>query len=85
MRNPVLLRIDVGGEDQPLSNVSLIATFTLTASHLNEEAVVLIAADDGEILIPPGAQYRFERVDLSQIQVRSQGEEAALFVVGQAG
>jgi hypothetical protein len=85
LKNPVLLRLDLADEEQPLSEVPLVATFTLTASHENAADVILVAEDRGDILIPPGGHYRFERVDLSLILVRGQGEESAVFVVGQAG
>jgi hypothetical protein len=85
VNNPVLLRVDLEDEDQPLSDVPLVATFTLTASHLNSGDAILVAEGLKVIPIPPGGQYRFERVDLSRIMVRGQGEETAVFVVGQAG
>lgn len=81
MRNLVLLKIDLESGETPLSEGKLVATFTMTASHLNTQDAVLVGTDGKEIALPPGVQYRFEQVDLSQIQVRSKAGEV-VYVVG---
>lgn len=84
MRNLVALKIDLQNDYVALSAAPLVATFTLTASHLNMQDAVLKGTDGKEILLPSGVQYRFERLDLTQVQVKSKVGEA-VFVVGYSG
>lgn len=81
MRNLVLIRADLEEGGKPLSAAPLVATFTLAAAHTNTMDVVLTDGKGTEIPIPPGGQYRFERVNLAEILVRSKAGEA-VFVVG---
>jgi len=81
VRNLVALKIDLENNYVALSAAPLVATFTLTASHLNTQDAVLKGADGKEILLPPGVQYRFEQLDLAQVQVKSKAGES-VFVLG---
>ncbi len=81
MRNVVIVKIDLDSGDKPLSTESLLATFTLTASHANTQDATLSDGKGNEVLMPPGVQYRFERVNLADLMVRSKAGEA-VFVVG---
>ena len=81
MRNPVLLKVELTEEFKPLSEETLVATFSLVASEKNTQDAVLTDGKGAEIDLPAGMQFRFERVDLSELQVRSKPGEA-VFVVG---
>lgn len=81
MRNVVILKVDLDNDDKPLSTVRLVATFTLTAAHTNTQAATLSDGKGNEVLVPPGVQYQFERVDLADLQVRSKAGEM-VYVVG---
>ena len=81
MRNVVIANIDLDSADKPLSTESFLATFTLTASHANTQDATLSDGKGNDVLLPPGVQYRFERVNLADLMVRSKAGEA-VFVVG---
>jgi len=81
VRNVVIARIDLDSADKPLSTVKFVATFTLTASHANTQDGTLSDGKGNDVLLPPGVQYRFERVNLADLLVRSKAGEA-VFVVG---
>ncbi len=81
MRNLVALKIDLETNYLAMSAAPLVATVTLTAAHTNTQDAVLKGTDGKEIAVPPGAQYRFEQLDLSQIQIKSKAGES-VFVVG---
>ncbi|QOJ18477.1 MAG: hypothetical protein HRU76_13145 [Phycisphaeraceae bacterium] len=84
MRNFIALKIDLDSTYVSLSATPLVATCTLTFAHTNTQDATLKGTDGKELLIPPGAQYRLERVDLSQIQIKSKAGECA-YVVGHGG
>lgn len=81
MRNIVLRHVELEESDTPLSDEALVATFTLTASHNNTQDATLTDGKGTEIAVPPGAQYRFERVNLADLLVRSKAGES-MYVVG---
>ena len=81
MRNVIVITVDLDSEDKPLSTTKLVATFTLTASHKNTQDATLSDGKGGEVLMPPGVQYVFERVNLADLQVRSKAGET-MYVVG---
>ena len=81
MRNVVLLKVELSEELKPLSDERLIATFTLVASEKNTQDAVLTDGKGPEVELPAGMQFRFERVDLNELLVRSKAGEV-VFVVG---
>lgn len=81
MRNVIVVTVDLDSEDKPLSTTNLVATFTLTASHKNTQDATLSDGKGGEVLMAPGVQYAFERVNLADLQVRSKAGET-MYVVG---
>jgi hypothetical protein len=81
VRNVVLLKVELEEEPQPLSQTRLVATFTLVASEKNTQDAVLTDGKGTEIDLPAGRQFRFERVDLSELLVKSKAGEV-VFVVG---
>ncbi len=84
MRNFIALKIDLDSNYVALSATPLVATCALTFAHTNTQDATLKGTDGKELLIPPGAQYRLERVDLSQIQIKSKAGEC-VYVVGHGG
>ncbi|MBK9187331.1 MAG: hypothetical protein IPM33_00080 [Phycisphaerales bacterium] len=84
MRNFIALKIDLDSNYVALSATRLVAICTLTFAHTNSQDATLKGTDGKELLIPPGAQYRLERVDLSQIQIKSKAGEC-VYVVGHSG
>ncbi len=81
MRNVVIATIALDSGNKPLSTTTLVASFTLTASHKNTQDATLSDGKGGEVLMAPGVQYPFERVNLADILVRSKAGEA-VYVVG---
>lgn len=81
MRNVIIATIALDSSDKPLSATRLVATFTLTASDKNTQDATLSDGKGGEVLMAPGTQYRFERVDMADLQVRSKAGET-MYVVG---
>jgi hypothetical protein len=81
MRNLVLLKVELTDEFKPLSEDRLIATFSLVASEKNTADAILSDGKGAEIDLPAGMQFRFERVDLSELVVKSKVGEV-VFVVG---
>lgn len=81
MRNVIVITVDLDSGDKPLSTTKLVATFTLTASHKNTQDATLSDGKGGEVLMAPGVQYVFERVNLEDLQVRSKAGET-MYVVG---
>jgi hypothetical protein len=81
MRNLVLLRVELTDEFKPLSDDRLIATFSLVASEKNTDDAILSDGKGAEIDLPAGMHFRFERVDLSELVVKSKVGEV-VFVVG---
>jgi len=84
VRNFIALKIDLDSNYVALSATPLVATCTLTFAHTNSQDATLKGTDGKELLIPPGAQYRLERVDLSQFQIKSKAGEC-VYVVGHSG
>ena len=84
MRNFIALKVDLDTDYVALSTPPLVATCTLTFAHTNTQDATLKGTDGKELLIPPGAQYRLERVDLSRIEVKSKAGEC-VYVVGHGG
>jgi hypothetical protein len=84
MRNFIALKIDLDSTYASLSATPLVATCTLSFAHTNTQDATLKGTDGKELLIPPGAQYRLERVDLSRIEVKSKSGEC-VYVVGHSG
>jgi len=81
VRNVIVITVDLDSEEKPLSTTKLVATFTLTASHKNTQDATLSDGKGGEVLMAPGVQYMFERVNLVDLQVRSKAGET-MYVVG---
>ncbi len=81
MRNLVLLKAELTDEFKPLSEERLIATFSLVPSDKNTDEVVITDGKGAEVELPAGMQFRFERVDLSELMVKSKAGEV-VFVVG---
>ena len=81
MRNLVLLKVELTDEFKPLSEDRLIATFSLVASEKKTDDAILSDGKGAEIDLPAGMQFRFERVDLSELVVKSKVGEV-VFVVG---
>ncbi len=81
MRNVVIIKVDLDSGDKPLATAKLVATFTLTAANTNTQAATLSDGKGNEALIAPGEQYYFERVNLTDLLVRSKAGEV-VFVVG---
>jgi hypothetical protein len=81
VRNVVLLKVELSEEPRPLSDARLVATFALVASEKNTQDAILTDGKGTEIDLPAGRQFRFERVDLSELLVRSKAGEF-VFVVG---
>jgi hypothetical protein len=81
VRNLVLIKVDLDDSDKPLSDARLVATFTLAAAPTNTQAATLTDGKGVEVQLPPGGQYRFERVNLADLFVRSKGGES-VYVVG---
>lgn len=81
MRNLVLFTAELTDSDKELSPSPLVATFTIAASHKNTSDMTLSDGKAAEVLVPPGGQYRFERVDLSSLLVRGKAGET-VYVVG---
>lgn len=81
MRNIVLIRSDLAEDAKPLSDSPLVATFTLAAAHTNTMDATLTDGRGTEIQVAPGAQFRFERVNLADLLVRGKGGEV-MYVVG---
>jgi len=81
MRNSVLLKVELSEEFKPLSEQLLVATFALVASEKNTQDAILTDNNGAEIDLPAGTQFRFERVNLNELQVRSKAGEV-VFVVG---
>lgn len=84
MRNFIALKIDLDSTYAALSATPLVATVTMTFAHTNTQDATLKGTDGKELLIPPGAQYRLERMDLSRIEIRSKAGEC-VYVVGHGG
>jgi len=68
-------------ELKPLSEQRLVATFSLFASEKNTQDATVSDDKGAEIELPAGMQFRFERVDLSELMVKSKAGEV-VFVVG---
>lgn len=81
MRNLVLLKVELTGDLKPLSEQRLVATFSLFASEKNTQDAIVSDENGAEIDLPAGMQFRFERVDLSELLVKSKAGEV-VFVVG---
>lgn len=81
MRNLITLKVDLDNAYVPMAGTSVVATFTLTASHTNTQDAILEGTDGKEIPVAPGTQYYFERVDLSKIKAKSKAGES-MFVIG---
>ena len=81
MRNIVLLKVELSEELKPLSDERLVATFALVASEKNTQDAILTDGKGSEVDLPSGMQFRFERVDLNELLVRSKAGEV-VFVVG---
>jgi len=81
VRNAIIFKVDLDGGDKPLSATTLVATFTLTASHKNTQDLLLSDGKTDPIEVAPGTQYYFERVNLADVLVKSKGGET-VFVVG---
>jgi hypothetical protein len=81
MRNLVLLKVELTDEFKPISEDRLVAAFALAASAKNTEEVVITDGQGAEVELAVGTQFRFERVDLSALLVKSKPGET-LFVVG---
>ena len=81
MRNLVLLKAELTDEFKPLSDKRLIATFSLVASYKNTAEAILTDGKGAEVELPAGMQFRFERVNLSELFVKSKAGEV-VFAVG---
>lgn len=81
MRNIVLIKRSMGGTATPLSEALLVATFTLAAAATNTQPARISDGKGEEIDVPPGVQYRFERVNLADLFVRGK-ENEVVYVVG---
>lgn len=81
MRNVIIIKKPLAAEPKALAAASTVATFTVTASPKNTVDVSLSDGKGNEIPMAPGAQYRFERVDLLHVLVGGKAGEN-VFVVG---
>lgn len=81
MRNFIALKVDLGSDYVALSATSVVATFTLVFPSASSQDATLQGTDGKELAIAPGSQFPFERVDLSQIKVKSKPGEC-VYVIG---
>lgn len=81
MRNLVLLKAELTDEFKPLADKRLIATFSLVPSYKNTAEAILTDGKGADVELPAGMQFRFERVNLSELFVKSKAGEV-VFVVG---
>lgn len=81
MRNTIIFPVELTDELKPLATQKTIATFTLTASPKNTQDMLLSDGKADPIEVAAGTQYRFERVNLADVLVKSKAGEMA-FVVG---
>ena len=81
MRNVIILTVALEDNDKPLWDGKVVATFTLTAAHTNTQDATLADGKGGEVLVAPGEQYYFERVNLGDLLARSKAGEK-MYVVG---
>lgn len=84
MRNFIALKVDLGSDYVSLSATSVVATFTLVFPSASSQDATLQGTDGKELAIAPGSQFAFERVDLSQIKVKSKPGEC-VYVIGHSG
>lgn len=84
MRNFIALKVDLGSDYAALSATSVVATFTLVFPSASSQDATLQGTDGKELAIAPGSQFPFERVDLSQIKVKSKPGEC-VYVIGHSG
>ncbi|GJQ30668.1 MAG: hypothetical protein HBSAPP03_25520 [Phycisphaerae bacterium] len=84
MRNFIALKIDLDSNYVALSATSLVATFTLMVPSSSSQDATVQGTDGKELAIAPGSQFAFERVDLSQIKVKSKPGEC-VYVIGHSG
>jgi len=81
VNNPVIMRVELATNAAPFVPKRLVATFSLVAPQGNSADVVVSDGKGGSADLPPGSQFRFEKVDLAELSVRGKaGEE--VFVVG---
>ena len=84
MRNFIALKVDLGSDYAALSATSVVATFTLVFPSASSQDATLQGTDGKELAIAPGSQCVLERVDLSQIKVKSKPGEC-VYVIGHSG
>ncbi|GJQ28368.1 MAG: hypothetical protein HBSAPP03_02520 [Phycisphaerae bacterium] len=84
MRNFIALKVDLGSDYVALSATSVVATFTLVVPSSSSQDATVQGTDGKELAIAPGSQFALERVDLSQIKVKSKPGEC-VYVIGHSG
>jgi hypothetical protein len=84
MRNFIALKVDLDSNYVALSAASVVATFTLVFPSSSSQDATIQGTDGKELAIAPGSQFSFERVDLSQIKVKSKPGEC-VYVIGHSG
>ena len=70
MNNVIMRKIDVTGVYQPLSNVELIGSFTISTPPTNTNDVLFKGDDGSDVLWIPSEWHAFKSVNLAEIQIK---------------
>lgn len=82
MNNTIMRNIEVSEQFQPLVQDRLVASVTLSCPPTNAGNVIFLGDDGSEVPWLPGEWHRFERIDLSEIQVKGAAGDVVSIVGG---
>ena len=82
MNNVILRKIVVTAEYQPLSEVRMIASSTISTPPTNAGNVLFRADDDSEVEWIPGEWHEFRSVNLAEIKVKGTPGDVVTIVGG---
>lgn len=82
MNNFIMRKIDVAADYQPLSDVRLVGSVTLSCPPGNAANVYFKGDDDSDVPWVPGEWHEFQSINLAEIEIKGTVGDSVTVVGG---
>jgi hypothetical protein len=82
MNNPILRKLTVNSQFQPLSSTRLVGSFVITSPTYNSGLITFKADSGPDVPWEPGEWHEFHRVNLADLQVKGAAGDVITIIGG---